>query len=464
MVGLGSVFTPAKSERRKKSNLLEIERGFAFLKSCMAYVENKCIDDEGVYRTGGQKSKVLALYREAVKKNRATLLAEEDRITVTSCLKYFLREVLPEPVIPSGAKRQPWFKASNVEPNASRVAAFVKCIQDLPDSHRQILEAVLAHLRKISHNSTTNKMTASNLGVVFGPTLLWSADGADLSKISKCNTVVEHLIQDYRLLLPHFAATGDHEDEGASGGAVSKAAPPPTPPLESGKPSVTLAELPADVTTDGTGILPPPRPAPPTVRGTGGSADSVTGEYANVVGTQSSGEYADDTADGYTLAVATTVPRMRSSSDGSTFEGFPRVVRAGSRGGYQSDIRSGDSGIATKVAKFEETDAAAHAEEGYDNIIDGSLSIMKVPDASIESGSSDSAVVAVPPIATEPNPARFRALFDCVGGDDEELSFVAGDILLNVTMSDEDGWMEGTLERSGARGLFPQNYCVRANA
>jgi hypothetical protein len=50
------------------------------------------------------------------------------------------------------------------------------------------------------------------------------------------------------------------------------------------------------------------------------------------------------------------------------------------------------------------------------------------------------------------------------GADDEELSFESGDIIVNVEISDEDGWMEGTLERSGARGLFPQNYCTPSDA
>lgn len=51
-----------------------------------------------------------------------------------------------------------------------------------------------------------------------------------------------------------------------------------------------------------------------------------------------------------------------------------------------------------------------------------------------------------------------RALFDCSGDNNEELSFNVGDVFIEVCDSSEPGWLLGTLERSKQRGLFPANY------
>ncbi|XP_075242715.1 rho GTPase-activating protein 26-like isoform X4 [Convolutriloba macropyga] len=50
-----------------------------------------------------------------------------------------------------------------------------------------------------------------------------------------------------------------------------------------------------------------------------------------------------------------------------------------------------------------------------------------------------------------------RTLFDCTGDPNlDELSFNANQIIVNVTLSDEPGWLRGTL--NGRVGLFPANY------
>ncbi|KAG0048248.1 Increased rDNA silencing protein [Gryganskiella cystojenkinii] len=49
-----------------------------------------------------------------------------------------------------------------------------------------------------------------------------------------------------------------------------------------------------------------------------------------------------------------------------------------------------------------------------------------------------------------------KALFECQGDEDSELSFLEGDILVNETS--EEGWLHGRLQRTGEEGLFPDNY------
>nr|XP_033800807.1 nebulin isoform X21 [Geotrypetes seraphini] len=51
----------------------------------------------------------------------------------------------------------------------------------------------------------------------------------------------------------------------------------------------------------------------------------------------------------------------------------------------------------------------------------------------------------------------FRAVYDYMAVDDDEVSFKDGDAILNVQAIDE-GWMYGTVQRTGKTGMLPANY------
>jgi len=52
---------------------------------------------------------------------------------------------------------------------------------------------------------------------------------------------------------------------------------------------------------------------------------------------------------------------------------------------------------------------------------------------------------------------RFVAMYDYTAADDDEVSFVEGDIITDGVQIDE-GWMEGRVERTGQYGMLPSNY------
>ncbi|XP_069763073.1 LIM and SH3 domain protein 1 [Narcine bancroftii] len=66
-----------------------------------------------------------------------------------------------------------------------------------------------------------------------------------------------------------------------------------------------------------------------------------------------------------------------------------------------------------------------------------------------------------PPAATSYAPPstgkRFRAVYDYSAADDDEISFQDGDLIVDVQQIDE-GWMYGTVERTGDTGMLPANY------
>ncbi|KAM5152110.1 nebulin isoform 1-T2 [Mantella aurantiaca] len=51
----------------------------------------------------------------------------------------------------------------------------------------------------------------------------------------------------------------------------------------------------------------------------------------------------------------------------------------------------------------------------------------------------------------------FRAMYDYRAADDDEVSFKDGDTIMNVQTIDE-GWMYGTVQRTGLTGMLPANY------
>ena len=61
------------------------------------------------------------------------------------------------------------------------------------------------------------------------------------------------------------------------------------------------------------------------------------------------------------------------------------------------------------------------------------------------------------PDAISVYPQKYQALYDYDAADDDEVSFMEGDIISEVTVID-DGWMEGRIERTGQYGMLPSNY------
>jgi hypothetical protein len=51
----------------------------------------------------------------------------------------------------------------------------------------------------------------------------------------------------------------------------------------------------------------------------------------------------------------------------------------------------------------------------------------------------------------------YQAIYDYVAADKDEVSFSENDIIIDVDPIDE-GWMFGTVKRTGLRGMLPSNY------
>ncbi|KAH6929944.1 hypothetical protein HPB50_007163 [Hyalomma asiaticum] len=61
-----------------------------------------------------------------------------------------------------------------------------------------------------------------------------------------------------------------------------------------------------------------------------------------------------------------------------------------------------------------------------------------------------------------PSGRTFRAMYDYVAQDVDEVSFLDGDMIVSCVPIDE-GWMTGTVQRTGLSGMLPANYVEPIN-
>ncbi|KAL7983281.1 hypothetical protein Chor_000157 [Crotalus horridus] len=120
-----------------------------------------------------------------------------DNKTITSGLKNYLR-CLAEPLMTFKLHKD-FIIAVKSDDQNYRVEAVHALVHKLPEKNREMLDILIKHLVKVSLHSQQNLMTVSNLGVIFGPTLMRAQEEtvAAMMNIKFQNIVVEILIEHY---------------------------------------------------------------------------------------------------------------------------------------------------------------------------------------------------------------------------------------------------------------------------
>lgn len=93
-----------------------------------------------------------------------------DIASVTTLLKHFLRE-LPDPLL-TAAQYHAFIEAAKLEDDIVRRDSIHALVNSLPDPNYATLRALTLHLYRVAQHSDNNKMTISNLAIVFAPTLM----------------------------------------------------------------------------------------------------------------------------------------------------------------------------------------------------------------------------------------------------------------------------------------------------
>ncbi|KAI1617287.1 myosin IX [Exophiala viscosa] len=147
---------------------------------CVQAVDLYGLDVEGVYRTSGSAPHIMELRQKfdhdasAIDFRNAANF-HNDIASVTTLLKHFLRD-LPDPLL-TAASYQAFIDAAKIEDDIVRRDSVHALINGLPDPNYATLRTLVLHLNRIAQHSEKNKMTHSNLAIVFAPTLMGQQGG-----------------------------------------------------------------------------------------------------------------------------------------------------------------------------------------------------------------------------------------------------------------------------------------------
>ncbi|XP_038129896.1 rho GTPase-activating protein 42-like [Cyprinodon tularosa] len=198
MDGKEPIYTLPSLLSKKEETFLN-EAGFNFVKKCVELVESRGLTTLGLYRTGGVNSKVQRLMASAFASTASSdiqLDAETwDNKTITSGLKDYFR-CLAEPLLTYRLHKE-FIRAAKYDDQTYRVRAIHALVHKLPEKNKTMLDILTNHLHKVSSHSDQNMMTVSNLGMIFGPTLMRSQEEtvAAMMNIKFQNIVVEIIIE-----------------------------------------------------------------------------------------------------------------------------------------------------------------------------------------------------------------------------------------------------------------------------
>ncbi|KAL2089374.1 hypothetical protein ACEWY4_014062 [Coilia grayii] len=198
------------------------------IRKCAAEVESRALTLKGIYRVNGAKSRVEKLCQAFENGKELVELSDHSPHDISNVLKLYLRQ-LPEPLIQhrfyndvigiaKETQKIVMVEAAAVEQGSSgqtltmEVQRVVLKMRDLlhhlPSAQYRTLHFLLAHLYRVSEQEEDNKMSASNLGIIFGPTLVRAPQtGAEVSLSSLVDypfqaLAVELLIRYHQDILP----------------------------------------------------------------------------------------------------------------------------------------------------------------------------------------------------------------------------------------------------------------------
>ncbi|NWJ07430.1 RHG29 protein, partial [Crypturellus undulatus] len=172
-----------------------IPDGIPFIiKKCTSEIESRALNVKGIYRVNGAKSRVEKLCQAFENGKDLVELSELYAHDISNVLKLYLRQ-LPEPLIlfrlynefiglaKESQNINEELDAKQVSPRSkkrhsicielNRIIIKIKdLLKQLPVPNYNTLQYLIGHLHRVTEQSDENKMSASNLGIIFGPTLI----------------------------------------------------------------------------------------------------------------------------------------------------------------------------------------------------------------------------------------------------------------------------------------------------
>ncbi|KTG33841.1 hypothetical protein cypCar_00033398 [Cyprinus carpio] len=434
-----------------------------------------------------------------------------DNKTITSGLKNYLR-CLAEPLMTYRLHKD-FIMAVKSDDQNYRVCAVHALVHKLPEKNKEMLDILIKHLHVVSTHSQKNLMTVSNLGVIFGPTLMRSQEEtvAAMMNIKFQNIVVEILIENYDKIF-HQAPDPNiplpqpqsHSQSRASASARrSKAIC-----LSSGSrksrglypPTLCLADADSDTFSSSPSSTPMGSMESLSSHSSEQNSCSKTGSPSRTKH-KASGSLCWTTpspsSNGPKSPACTTSPDSSSKEDANKTDGEWEEALStspGDRSSAASELLQTTLGETLEDHGEERHSLSTcssltslHISEGFRSCHGSiqslvsrsqrdslkSLHLPELPpketvryraDSSASNGyqrpgsvvASRAAIFESPVISQNTTGREAKALFSCQAEHSHELSFPQGAHFSNVYPSVEPGWLQATYE--GKTGLIPENY------
>ncbi|XP_061402266.1 rho GTPase-activating protein 68F [Musca vetustissima] len=154
------------------------------------------IDTEGIFRRSGNHSEIIAL-KERVNRGEDVDLKDVNVHVIAGLLKSFLRD-LAEPLLTFELYDEitsflEWPK----EDRSRNVTMLIR--ERLPEENYELFKYLVEFLVRVMECEDLNKMTSSNLAIVFGPNFLWSdKKTTSLDEIAPINAFVDFVLQNQK--------------------------------------------------------------------------------------------------------------------------------------------------------------------------------------------------------------------------------------------------------------------------
>ncbi|XP_008289385.1 GEM-interacting protein isoform X2 [Stegastes partitus] len=174
---------------------------------CTSEIESRALSIQGVYRVSGSKPRILKLCQAFEMQKEQVDLSDPSPHDITSILKHFFKE-LPEPLLTfdlyndfiAVGKTIQHLSEREAPPDTNEIMDVIhklqKLLQKLPTYCYSTLQHLMCHLQKVSENFE-NKMSPSNLGIVFGPTLLRPLVSTDMPMIALLETSYQAVLVEF---------------------------------------------------------------------------------------------------------------------------------------------------------------------------------------------------------------------------------------------------------------------------
>ncbi|KAM8904600.1 rho GTPase-activating protein 1 isoform 1-T3 [Spinachia spinachia] len=168
------------------------------MRDTISFLSEQGLEIEGIFRRSANVTLVKQVQLRYNCGETVDFKEMEDIHLAAVILKTFLRE-LPEPLLTYQLYND--IINFNAVSNDNQESLMKTLVESLPEENYATLRFLITFLAKVSANSEVNKMTNSNLAVVFGPNLLWGRDNAmSLSAIGPINNFTRTLLDQQHLV------------------------------------------------------------------------------------------------------------------------------------------------------------------------------------------------------------------------------------------------------------------------